>query len=88
MEIMLMAFVRAEDEMLRRYGGNYYSDLRRTLKRPEMETENRDMENVPLTLAICDYDHIHDLTDGTVTPVGIDLRALVLSYGQKWCFDT
>jgi hypothetical protein len=28
MQIMLMAFVRAEDEMSRRHRGSYYSDLR------------------------------------------------------------
>lgn len=28
MKVMLMAYVRAEDEMLRRHGGSYYEDLR------------------------------------------------------------
>ena len=36
------------------------------------------MNRLRLTLGISDYDHVRDLTNGVVTPEGIDLVSLNL----------
>ena len=36
------------------------------------------MANIPLTLAVGEYDHVRDLLDGTVRIEGVDLTVLRL----------